>query len=481
CRDVKPENILISNLNAASTVPVGGAAITFPPPERLPPSAPNPVLVFKLCDFGQARETRSRPPYTDYVSTRWYRAPEVIMSMPNYNSPIDLWAAGAVMVELITGRPVFPGTSAMNQLFAISAQLGAPTTATWPEGVRLMAARGIRIPGASGASAVSASSLAGGVSGSSGVGGAASDYSLPLSIASAGNLPAAVVAAAAAAAVAPPPPPLASLLQSCGASEEAIDVALALLQWNPSARPSANDALTMPFFRSFMAAIEERDARMPLATPAAATLYDDTNAAGSGVSPADTPVPDADGAPDVSASRHTTLGTPHSFSGNHAVYAAADAAVVAPSAYNVSAKRTTPVPVPTPNTDIDDDLRSLNLIDDDMPAKHVAGSARANSRPSATPIASNSVRRAAVTNSGGLPVCDTLPGGAGLPPAAPGSRRTSLTSGEEMVACGRASVGAASGKPLHEFDEPDAPPSQKTSPRRTSSNSRRGGDGGAGA
>jgi len=53
-----------------------------------------PALLFKLCDFGQARETRSRPPYTVYVSTRWYRAPEVVLGMTTYNSPIDVWAAG---------------------------------------------------------------------------------------------------------------------------------------------------------------------------------------------------------------------------------------------------------------------------------------------------------------------------------------------------------------------------------------------------
>lgn len=51
-----------------------------------------PDLV-KIADFGLAREIRSRPPYTDYVSTRWYRAPEVLLRSTNYSSPIDVWGS----------------------------------------------------------------------------------------------------------------------------------------------------------------------------------------------------------------------------------------------------------------------------------------------------------------------------------------------------------------------------------------------------
>lgn len=61
-------------------------------------------------DFGLAREIRSRPPYTDYVSTRWYRAPEVLLRSPYYGKSIDLFAMGAIMAELYTLRPLFPGT-----------------------------------------------------------------------------------------------------------------------------------------------------------------------------------------------------------------------------------------------------------------------------------------------------------------------------------------------------------------------------------
>lgn len=48
----------------------------------------------KIADFGLAREIRSKPPYTDYVSTRWYRAPELLLRSTTYNSPVDIFAAG---------------------------------------------------------------------------------------------------------------------------------------------------------------------------------------------------------------------------------------------------------------------------------------------------------------------------------------------------------------------------------------------------
>lgn len=84
-----------------------------------------PELV-KIADFGLAREIRSRPPYTDYVSTRWYRAPEVLLHSTRYGSAIDLWAIGCIMAELYTFRPLFPGSSEVDQLFKICSVLGTP-------------------------------------------------------------------------------------------------------------------------------------------------------------------------------------------------------------------------------------------------------------------------------------------------------------------------------------------------------------------
>ena len=80
-RDMKPENLLCKN------------------------------DAVKIADFGLAREIRSRPPFTDYVSTRWYRAPEILLRSTNYNSPVDIFACGAIMAELYLLRPLFPGNN----------------------------------------------------------------------------------------------------------------------------------------------------------------------------------------------------------------------------------------------------------------------------------------------------------------------------------------------------------------------------------
>ncbi|VDN36029.1 unnamed protein product, partial [Cylicostephanus goldi] len=77
----------------------------------------NGTELVKIADFGLAREVRSKPPYTDYVSTRWYRAPEILLRSTSYNSPIDIWALGCIMAELYMLRPLFPGTSELDQLF----------------------------------------------------------------------------------------------------------------------------------------------------------------------------------------------------------------------------------------------------------------------------------------------------------------------------------------------------------------------------
>jgi len=65
----------------------------------------------KIADFGLAREVRSKPPYTDYVSTRWYRAPEILLRATAYNSPVDMFAMGCIMAEMITNKPLAPGSN----------------------------------------------------------------------------------------------------------------------------------------------------------------------------------------------------------------------------------------------------------------------------------------------------------------------------------------------------------------------------------
>lgn len=63
---------------------------------------------------------------TDYVSTRWYRAPEVLLRAPAYGAPIDVFAVGAIMAELYTLRPLFPGSSEVGD--------AAPGQAAWRKG-----------------------------------------------------------------------------------------------------------------------------------------------------------------------------------------------------------------------------------------------------------------------------------------------------------------------------------------------------------
>ncbi|XP_049874510.1 serine/threonine-protein kinase ICK [Pectinophora gossypiella] len=106
-----------------------------------------PELV-KIADLGLAREVRSRPPYTEYVSTRWYRAPEVLLRDSRYGAPIDLWALGCIMAELYTARPLFPGNSEIDQLHRIVAILGTPDRGAWPEGYALADALRVRFPAA---------------------------------------------------------------------------------------------------------------------------------------------------------------------------------------------------------------------------------------------------------------------------------------------------------------------------------------------
>jgi serine/threonine protein kinase len=100
----------------------------------------------KIGDFGLAREVRSRPPYTDYVSTRWYRAPEVLLKCTNYNSPIDIFALGVIMAELYLLSPLFAGTSELDQIYKICSVLGTPNHVTWAEGMRLASQIGFNFP-----------------------------------------------------------------------------------------------------------------------------------------------------------------------------------------------------------------------------------------------------------------------------------------------------------------------------------------------
>ncbi|XP_076944750.1 cyclin-dependent kinase F-4-like isoform X2 [Bidens hawaiensis] len=162
-RDLKPENFLVSK------------------------------DVIKIADFGLAREIVSQPPYTDYVSTRWYRAPEVLLQATTYGPPVDMWAMGAIMAELFTLRPLFPGSSEADEIYKICSVIGSPTESSWAEGLELASNINYLFP------------ELGGV-----------------------NL---------------------SSLIPC-ASKEAVNLIASLCSWDPCKRPTASEALQHPFFQS---------------------------------------------------------------------------------------------------------------------------------------------------------------------------------------------------------------------------------------
>lgn len=62
--------------------------------------------------------------YTDYVATRWYRAPELLVGDTMYGPPVDIWAIGCVFAELVRGEALWPGKSDADQLYLIRTSLG---------------------------------------------------------------------------------------------------------------------------------------------------------------------------------------------------------------------------------------------------------------------------------------------------------------------------------------------------------------------
>ena len=96
-RDIKPENILIQN---------------------------NQV---KLADLGSCKGMYSKPPFTEYISTRWYRSPECLLTDGYYNYKMDIWGLGCVFFELLTLTPLFPGDDEIDEVNKINYILGSPS------------------------------------------------------------------------------------------------------------------------------------------------------------------------------------------------------------------------------------------------------------------------------------------------------------------------------------------------------------------
>jgi renal tumor antigen len=83
-RDIKPENILISG------------------------------EIVKLADLGSCWGIYSKPPFTEYISTRWYRSPECLLTDGYYNHKMDYWGVGCVFFEILTLTPLFPGANELD-------------------------------------------------------------------------------------------------------------------------------------------------------------------------------------------------------------------------------------------------------------------------------------------------------------------------------------------------------------------------------
>ncbi|KAB2622740.1 cyclin-dependent kinase F-4-like [Pyrus ussuriensis x Pyrus communis] len=162
-RDLKPANVLVND----------GARVV------------------KIADLGSAKEIDAPPPYTDYVTTRLYRAPEVLLQSGLYGPKVDMWAMGAIMAELFSFQPLFPGQSPDDQMFKICSVIGSPTWESWPEGQLLAQNLNYQFPQLHG-------------------------VGLPAMIPS--------------------------------ASRSAIQLISSLCSWDPSARPTADEVLRHPFF-----------------------------------------------------------------------------------------------------------------------------------------------------------------------------------------------------------------------------------------
>lgn len=90
---------------------------------------PSNILVnencdLKICDFGLARI--QDPQMTGYVSTRYYRAPEIMLTWQKYDVEVDIWSAGCIFAEMLEGKPLFPGKDHVNQFSIITELLGTP-------------------------------------------------------------------------------------------------------------------------------------------------------------------------------------------------------------------------------------------------------------------------------------------------------------------------------------------------------------------
>lgn len=153
----------------------------------------------KIADFGLSKEYKRGQSLTNYVSTRWYRAPEIMLRHTNYDTSVDIFAAGCVFAELYIGEPLFPGSSETDMLQRISRMIGC-IPQSWQAGFQTAINAGVT------------------------------------------NLPGAIVA--------PVYDQVIKSLQSAipNASNCALDLISQMIRWNPAERPSCEQCLQHAFF-----------------------------------------------------------------------------------------------------------------------------------------------------------------------------------------------------------------------------------------
>jgi renal tumor antigen len=100
-RDIKPENCMVNSA----------------------------TLQLKLIDIGSTRNFTDPGPFTEYVATRWYRAPECLLTAGCYGAAMDVWAVGCILFEMLSGRPLFPGRDEVDQVELIHKLVGTPDPA----------------------------------------------------------------------------------------------------------------------------------------------------------------------------------------------------------------------------------------------------------------------------------------------------------------------------------------------------------------
>lgn len=154
-RDIKPENILVTKVPVPPRALFNGGTPYMDAPYSMELNRSfdnnaaaerqynNNLLhkdfssyIIKLTDFGLTREAYCGNAFTEYVSTRWYRAPEILLRSGRYGLPVDIWAFGTMAVEMSTFKALFPGKNEPDQIHLLVQGLGTPSSRNvggkWP-------------------------------------------------------------------------------------------------------------------------------------------------------------------------------------------------------------------------------------------------------------------------------------------------------------------------------------------------------------